>query len=354
MPRPSRGSCLKDPESSVKPFDPDARGSSNQEDVYGMNRFGRGVRDILYRKRFEWGFQSSKFLQVNIETTTVCTRTCHFCLYGLDEKVPATRMDSELFFSIIDELSALRYAGRLSLFNINEPLTDRRIFDFLHYARTRLPKAYHALVSNGDLLNLDAARRLFESGLDQLMLNSYDEPAKVRNLALIESLGDLGHRVEHMDRTTYTEWHSRAGNVAHLFKGGYPGFCELPNYVLYIKPNGDVLSCCNDFFSKNVLGNVARQGVEGVWRGETFRAFRAQLNRGDRTCSSLCSQCDYVPNIPYFAFNAEVARGLHRIPRDGSFREGPEAMARAHAIREQLCRKKVRKPQDSAVSPTSQ
>lgn len=269
---------------------------------------------FLYQGYYQVGILPVRpFYQVNIETTTVCTRKCDFCLYGIKESVPATRMHEDVFRKLIDELAGMRFSGRLSLFNINEPLTDRRIFKFLEYASSRLPKAYHVLVSNGDLLTQERLGRLFESGLDELYVNSYDESGLAHNLEVIGLIPEYRHRVRHVDRTQYTEWHGRAGNVAKYYSQPAVGYCELPNYVLYIKPNGDVLSCCNDFESVNVLGNVVSSSIRDVWYGKRFKDFRRRLSQGDRGCSALCSKCDYKANLPYFKKNHRVAMGKDRV-----------------------------------------
>ena len=115
---------------------------------------------FYYRKYFEWGLPTRQFLQVNIETNTICNRTCHFCLYGIRNDVPANPMFASLFFRIMGQLAEMNFAGRLSLFSTNEPLTDKRIYEFIRYANLMLPDCLHTLVSNGDLRRGRSRHRL--------------------------------------------------------------------------------------------------------------------------------------------------------------------------------------------------
>ncbi len=259
---------------------------------------------FYYQKYFEWGFPMRRFAQVNIETTSACTRQCHFCAFGIKEKVPATRMPADLFFKIVDELAAMKFNGRFSLFNINEPLTDKRIYSFIHYASLMLPGSYHLIVTNGDILSTDRLDALIENGLDQLIINSYDQKALEHNAALVGYASE-NHpgRVTHVDRTDYTDWVSRAGHVKQYAKPPVSGYCDWPNYALYVKPDGKVLACCHDFDGVNLVGDLARQSVKEVWYGDAYSKLRERLNHGDRSVSTLCSQCDHKPDLNYFRGN---------------------------------------------------
>lgn len=287
---------------------------------------------FYYKKYFEWGFPTRSFVQVNIETNTICNRTCHFCLYGIRDEVPANPMAAGLFFKIIDQLAELRFSGRLSLFSTNEPLTDKRIYEFIRYASLMLPNSYHTLVSNGDLLNQERLDRLFSNGLDLLLINSYDDQALQRNRHWYDyALQRYPGKILHTDRTTYDDWDSRAGHIERYVKNVTQGFCDLPNYALYINPKGRVLSCCHDFDEQNLMGDLTQQTVREVWYGRQFTALRRGLNRGDRGVSDLCRGCDRPPNPDYFRWNATQPRrsgkGLRWFPRRPSLADQAEAQA---------------------------
>ena len=290
--------------------------------------------NFYYKKYFEWGLPTRRFVQVNIETNSVCNRTCHFCLFGIKDEVPAIRMPAELYFKIIDQLAEMGYVGRLSLFCINEPLTDKRIYDFIKYASLMLPGCYHVLVSNGDILNRERLDALFDNGLDLLLINSYDEAALERNKIVYEyALDKYPDKILHTDRTIYTDWVSRAGHIQEYAKEPVKGYCDYPNYVLYVKPDGKVLSCCHDFDDQNVMGNLTKQSIKEAWYGEQFTEFRRRLNKGDRGASPLCEQCDHKPDLEYFKWNRNLAKAHGKGVRPILETSGERDMAAAQAIR---------------------
>lgn len=292
------------------------------------------LMNFYYRKYFEWGFPTRRFIQVNIETNTICNRTCDFCLYGIRSNVPANPMSASLYFKIIDQLAEIHFAGRLSLFSTNEPLTDKRIYEFIRYAVIMLPDCCHTLVSNGDLLDRERLDRLFQNGLDLLLLNSYDDKALQNNNGLYEyTLSQYPGKILHYDRTVYFDWVSRAGHIKQYAKAPVTGFCDLPNYALYINPKGKVLSCCHDFDEENIVGDLTKQTIMQVWYGVEFTKLRKSLNQGDRSISELCKRCDREPDLDQFRWNYQQPRlsgkGVRWFPR----KPDANSLAEAQAIK---------------------
>ena len=69
----------------------------------------------LNRRKRGWADQDL-FKHILIQTNYLCTRRCSFCHYGLEPRPKNVNMDEGLFYGIIDQLAALRYRGRLGLF----------------------------------------------------------------------------------------------------------------------------------------------------------------------------------------------------------------------------------------------
>jgi len=259
---------------------------------------------FYYQKYFEYGLPMRRFAQVHIETNNLCTRKCHFCLYGVKSDVPATRMPASLFFKIVDELALIKFDGRFSLFNNNEPLTDKRIFDFIKYSSLMLPGSFHLLVTNGDLLSVEKVELLFENGLDCLVINSYDNISLDRNKSIYHGVpASCREKVSHIDRTAYTDWVSRAGHVKIYAKKPVAGYCDWINYAVFVKPDGRVLACCHDFDSVNLMGDLSEQSLEEVWYGRAYSWLRKNINKGGRAVSELCSHCDHESDLDYFRSN---------------------------------------------------
>lgn len=91
-------------------------------------------------------------------------------------------MKEEIFITLIDQLRAMDYHGRISCFSNNEPLLDGRILKFIAFAKKQLPNANHLLYTNGILLNKKNFSSLVQN-LDELIIDNYDD-----NFELIPSV----------------------------------------------------------------------------------------------------------------------------------------------------------------------
>ncbi len=257
----------------------------------------------IFRRKNGWA-DRDLFQHIKIQTNYRCTRRCSFCHYGLDTPPKNVEMDDALYYKIIDQLKALSYRGRVSLYETNEPLTDKRLPNYLRYTRENLPKAWLFITTNGDLLKEGDIESLFANGLDYMYLNSYDQRARSRNIDLLSNLGkQIRKKVKHIDRTYQTTWTSRAGNIKQFHKKTLYNSCDMVYLVFYIKPSGKAYSCINDYFDFNEMGDLNKQTILEAWFGDTFKNLRMELNRGNRNCSPLCAQCDYdgytnLPKVP--------------------------------------------------------
>lgn len=298
--------------------------SANQKGVKGLAWLRLLVRDFhiqyvhnpfqLFRRKSGLA-DADIFKHIKIQTNYCCTRCCSFCHYGLERKPTNIQIEESLFFRIIDQLASLSYSGRIGLFETNEPLTDKRLPQFLAYARERLPHAWLLLTTNGDLLNEEKLHVLFRLGLNRLYLNSYDETALVRNLQLLEKQShSVKKKIRHINRVDQTQWTSRAGNVSQFKSEAVRAPCDMVYEVMYIKPSGKVFSCISDYYDVNEMGDLNHQTLLEVWHGENFRNLRRQLNSGNREQSPLCVQCDYpgftnLPDVPWsWRFNSLVRK----------------------------------------------
>jgi radical SAM protein with 4Fe4S-binding SPASM domain len=70
--------------------------------------------------------------------------------------------------------------------------------------------------------------------------------------------------------------------------------CPWIYYSMSIYVNGDVVPCCRDTTGKFVMGNLFTQGLEEVWNGEPFQAYRSKLhtNQAEISICRLCSGYD--------------------------------------------------------------
>ncbi len=102
-------------------------------------------------------------------------------------------------------------------------------------------------------------------------------------------------------------------------------FCLVGWYSTTLNANGDVVTCCILQDHKTaVLGNIHRQSLSEIWRGEAYERFRAELREimarrgavGDfsHSCAveSLCAEKGACPNRSYYwADDPKFRRDFH-------------------------------------------
>ena len=257
---------------------------------YVRTRLERTVYRMMHLK-------TAPFEHIMIQTNTICNLTCSFCYYGMEGVKPTKGgMDEALFKKIIAQLKEMDYDGRISLFETNEPLTDKRIFDFVRYAKEQVPKSWQLLVSNGVLMTAEKAEKLIRNGVDYLFISAYDHQMYNKCKDIRDSLpSEVGERMT--IRALFNKdfaIDNRAGNIQGG-AGGPPASndpCERVNHILYIKPDGKAVSCFGDYFDKNVVGDANTQTVNEIWFGMEFERLRKKLNKGNRNVSEICKVCN--------------------------------------------------------------
>ncbi len=75
---------------------------------------------------------------------------------------------------------------------------------------------------------------------------------------------------------------------SRIGKGQTLGKCAM--HLQVVNSNGDVVPCCYDVASEFVMGNLFRDPLDAIWRGEKFRAFRRRVER-ERNAIRICAGC---------------------------------------------------------------
>lgn len=252
---------------------------------------------------------------VHLETRSLCNGLCSFCLAAARNKArPDMSMPDELIDKVLAELGELGFAGRLSLYNNNEPFLEPRLNDIIARARKALPLAYIEVKSNGRVISLDKVISAFDAGLDILYVNDYrpaedfaagrhkKNVAEVRE-ALEKSRRFRGHFQDgtwfrrvliSLDRQDAVK-EARAGTAPNREAIAEPikAPCLRPFEMLTIDPNGKVGICSNDLLMTETMGDLNQQSIREIWTSPEYEALRRSLLDGDRTVKSTCRQCDH-------------------------------------------------------------
>ena len=256
----------------------------------------------------------SKFpTHIDLELANACNLGCPMCYTVTDEfksKVTKTLMDYDLFTKIIDECSKQdsHYSIRLSW--RGEPFLHPRIIDMVRYAKSKGIKEVSTL-THGGFLDPEKFEELLEIGLDWLTISfdGVDETYEQIRFPLKyeESVNKIKKYYEIKKKHNSVKpvikvqgvWPAVAKNPEKYFSTFTPitdqvASSPLLDYlrkdtnieyienftcpVLYqrmtVDASGDVKLCFNDEMGSVNVGNLNKETVSQVWRGEKLQKAR--------------------------------------------------------------------------------
>jgi MoaA/NifB/PqqE/SkfB family radical SAM enzyme len=273
--------------------------------------------------------------RASIETGTTCNHTCQYCPVS-EYTMPHQVMDLVLFRHVMDELASLgRKLKRISFNHYNEPLVDplladrvrlaleygffrkillnsnlsivpKKLPEDLLFARDRLefninlptadPERYRRIHGKDHYHRVEAnIGRLRELGFD-LRINIQDNSFVDRadQEAVIARFG-ASIRVEKIEST------SRGGLVEAVIKpytkkaGAVLAGClqDRPTAYVHIGVAGEVFLCCQDFFKKDLLGDLTRDPLRDILRSPAARKYLEYIYGGrESPADFICNHCE--------------------------------------------------------------
>ncbi|MDC0369831.1 SPASM domain-containing protein [Pelagibacteraceae bacterium] len=247
---------------------------------------------------------------VEISNSGLCNRKCSFCPRS-DPNYPDINefISKELHYKIFSELSDLQYNGMVIYSGYVEPLLDVRIYESISEARKFLPKAQIELITNGDVLNLERLKKLFDSGLSTLLISVYDGPKEEENFYKLCEKANL-KKNQYVIRNRYKSskesfginLSNRSGTLENAEYSIKPlseplsAMCNYPAYTFFVDYNGDVQMCSHDWAKKYILGNVKKEKIIDIWCNKKFQFARKKLLNSDRSFSP-CNKCDVAGEL---------------------------------------------------------
>lgn len=269
-----------------------------------------------------------KINTIEIETINRCNNDCSFCPVAKGHDIRQfQRMSEELFHRIIDELSEMDYSGYISLFANNEPLMDARIFDFMEYAREKLPNAMHALYTNGILLDREKYIRMIKT-LDYLVIDNYNDEMKLNDniaeLVDVEIPEEIKCQVVVYVRKKNQILYNRGGIAPNkLLEGVFTSGCTMPFMQMVIRPDGKVSRCAQDAYGFTTLADVTKQGIQAAWKSREYCQMRKLMREKGRLAVEGCQNCDmfglhnYFPLHWIYYYNCAFLKILCKQKKDG-------------------------------------
>lgn len=249
---------------------------------------------------------------IDIEISSACNLRCPMCYTITDEfkkKVEVGLMGFDLFKKLIDECKIYKpYSIRISL--RGEAFLHPKVYEMIKYAKDAGIKEVSSL-THGGMLNEEKFRKLIEVGLDWLTIsfdgvdetydrirapNKYEEMvAKIKRFWEIKKeLGTTKPVIK-----VQTIWPAIADNPDKFYKtfqsitdqiASNPLIdysrsnlevqyienftCPVLWQRLVIGSDGQVLLCSNDEMGMVKVGDVTKETIYDVWRGEKLQYAR--------------------------------------------------------------------------------
>ena len=243
--------------------------------------------------------------EIEISESGTCNRSCSFCPRSApDFEDKKEFISNKLHEKLCIELKELKYKGTIRYSGFVEPLIDKNIFNLINMARKHLPAVNIEMVTNGDPLNLKRLNRLFESGLNRILISAYDgkeEAQKLEDLCLSANLNAnqyiVRHRYYSEDQDFGITLSNRSGLMDNAeykippLKKALKKPCFIPSYTFFLDYQGDVLMCPHDWGKKIILGNLNEQKLLDIWFSKKSLILRKKLNNSDRNFTP-CNVCD--------------------------------------------------------------
>lgn len=216
------------------------------------------------------------FHSVEVETMSVCNRKCSYCPVSKYPR-PYGLMPTETYKKIVNQLSDIGFKLILAPHFYNEPLMDKRLPELISYTRKKLPEVRIKIFTNGDFLTEELYTKLIDNGVDEFFITDHDNSFKKNK----EIKGK---------RTIYRLQKENLSNRGGLIKVNSPKKKNCKLRTLVIDYKGNVVLCCNDYFSKHSFGNVNERNIMDIWEDIGFKLIRKNLSKGVFDLD-ICKRC---------------------------------------------------------------
>ena len=282
---------------------------------------------IEYRDKFDKASNFKKIydypIHIDLEIDNICNFACSFCPIGQpDTKLgkwyqTKKEIPKEKIFEIIDECKEIG-VNSIQFSLVNEPLANKNIFEILKYTTSKKFEDVF-IVSNGSLLDEKRAIKLLDTNitkiqfsLDAFKASTYEKNrfTKVKKPGLYEKVKNniinfinlrnkLGKKFP-LIRVSFIEleenideindfdkfWSSKVDAIHYQkltdYKNKLVNFeefkdkirCNMSNFRLSIKADGNVRPCCVGYGEEILVGNIYKNSLKDIWHSKVFKDFQ--------------------------------------------------------------------------------
>lgn len=198
-------------------------------------------------------------------------------------------MKEAVFYKLIYELAGIGFSGTLSPHFYGEPLLDKRLEKFIAHTRERLPKVYIELFTNGDFLTGERFGKLVEAGVDVFRVTQHDDKQPEHITDLLDSLKGKNDK-SRLCLINFEDGEAlyNRGGLMEVDNPASMIFCNLTTVT--INYEGNVVLCCQDYFSRHTFGNIETESVVDIWSKREFKVLRDRIKCGDWPLE-ICEKC---------------------------------------------------------------
>ena len=243
--------------------------------------------------------------EIEISESGTCNRTCSFCPRSAkDFEDKKEFISNVLYEKLCLELQELNYKGTIRFSGFVEPLLDKNIYNLLKMGREYLADSNIEMVTNGDPLNLKRLKKLFDNGLNRILISAYDgkeDADKLEDLCKDADLSSEQYIVRHRYYSEEQDFGITLSNRSGLMENAefkieslkepLKNPCFIPSYTFFLDYQGDVLMCPHDWGKKVILGNLNKEKLIDIWFSNRSMKIRKMLNSSNRNFAP-CNVCD--------------------------------------------------------------
>ena len=243
--------------------------------------------------------------EIEISESGTCNRSCSFCPRSAPDFVDRKEfISNDLHEKLCKELQKLNYRGTIRYSGFVEPMLDKNIYNLISMVKNYLPSSNIEMVTNGDPLNLKRLKKVFEHGLDRILISAYDDKEnadKLEDLCKSAQLSPEQYIVRHRYYTEENDFGITLSNRSGLMQNAEFKIeslkeplkkpCYIPSYTFFLDYQGDVLMCPHDWGKKIILGNLKKENLLDIWFSKKSMSIRKMLNSSNRNFTP-CNVCD--------------------------------------------------------------
>jgi radical SAM protein with 4Fe4S-binding SPASM domain len=245
------------------------------------------------------------FKIVEIEINSQCNLACSYCPNREFERKEKGEMSLENYDLILDQLEEMGFVGRLSHEFYGEPTLHPDFEEILRRTKKKLPDTKIELYTNGTKLTREKLITLYECGVDEFIITKHIGIKKLLVEDFKEDLSPTIQKAIRFQEHSALKKTNRGGALPDIGGGAEHLLpCMIPDFLVTITVEGNILPCFEDFFQNHEMGNLFQTPLKEIWNSEEYKKLRRDLKKGLRHHYKTCAGCNRiqtkVPGEDYF------------------------------------------------------